>query len=268
MAAADDVLANIFADSDDDAIDFEGWTLEEIRYGDFPTEPCQSDDENDLTEREKSLRRDVHVNIEDDPAGFTELPFEGNPGLTSPENIPFGPDVRPLDFFKLFFSDADYENIAEETNRYAASRISVLEDRGLLATYSRFRKWENGNKADIKVFLALCTAMGLVEKRDLETYWSTDQVLQTPGFREIMSRDRFEMILEMLHLNNNNNYIPPGRPHHDPLFKLCPILDSVLPRFRSVYTPHQHITIDEAMIAGKGNYVFVCTSQSNLTSLA
>ncbi|XP_070573802.1 piggyBac transposable element-derived protein 4-like [Ptychodera flava] len=99
--------------------------------------------------------------------------------------------------------------------------------------------------------------MGLmVEKRDLETYWSTDQVLQTPGFREIMSRDRFEMILEMLHLNNNNNYIPPGRPHHDPLFKLRPILDSVLPRFRSVYTPHQHITIDEAMIAWKGKLRF------------
>ena len=55
--------------------------------------------------------------VEPDP-GASHGPFIGNPGL----NI--RPDSnRPIDYFRLFFDDAMYTKIANETNEYARQRI-------------------------------------------------------------------------------------------------------------------------------------------------
>ena len=61
------------------------------------------------------------------PAGFIELPYDRDPDLASPENNPFRPEVRALDFLKLFYQDANYETIADETNCFSADRISDLD---------------------------------------------------------------------------------------------------------------------------------------------
>ena len=40
---------------------------------------------------------------------------------------------------------------------------------------------------EMKAFLAMIIAMGLVSQENIQDYWSTDEVLFTPFFPQIMS---------------------------------------------------------------------------------
>lgn len=64
--------------------------------------------------------------------------------------------------------------------------------------------------ADMKCFMVLVVAMGLVVQEELEDYWTTDPVLQTPFFSHVMSRDTFLNILAFLHLCDNTQYVLQG----------------------------------------------------------
>jgi hypothetical protein len=63
-----------------------------------------------------------------------------------------------------------------------------------LSRCSRFRKWVSTTAAEMKRYLALIFAMGLVSQSDINEYWSTDPVTSTPFFPATMSRDHFLLI--------------------------------------------------------------------------
>lgn len=44
-----------------------------------------------------------------------------------------------------------------------------------------------------------------VKKSDIKDYWSTDNLIDTPPFRQIMARDRYLEILRYFHFGNNQN---------------------------------------------------------------
>jgi hypothetical protein len=50
----------------------------------------------------------------------------------------------------------------------------------------------------------------------------------------------------MLHLNNDAKAAR-GHPDYDPLFKIRPIIDTLVTKFQDVYTPEEQLTIDEAI---------------------
>jgi hypothetical protein len=72
-----------------------------------------------------------------------------------------------------------------------------------------------------------------------------------------MSSRRFELILKFLHLNDSLSQPPRGHPQFDKLFKIRPLLDLLLRSFKNCYTPTQFISIDESMIAFKGQLSFL-----------
>ena len=82
------------------------------------------------------------------------------------------------------------------------------------------------------------------------------EVSATPGISSVMSRIHFEQIFRYLHLADNSVQIPAGDPGHDKLFKVWQFVDLVTAEFESLYTLHQPITIDEAMILFKGHLGF------------
>ena len=41
-------------------------------------------------------------------------------------------------------------------------------------------------------------------------------------------------------------------PNYDRLYKVCKLLDIILPKFESAYTTHQEVSVDEAMIPFQG----------------
>ena len=98
--------------------------------------------------------------------------------------------------------------------------------------------------------------MGIIQKPNIQMYWSNDPLYSTPIFKQVMNRDRYLLILKFLHFNNNDNM--PGRtePNPDKLFKIRPLVDHLFEKFQEIYTPSKNVCIDESLLLWKGRLHF------------
>ena len=103
-------------------------------------------------------------------------------------------DTTPLDFLKLMV-----ENIVRETNRYATQTLKNKQ----LSPKSCFRHWVDVTVPEMWAFLSLIIGMGLIVIKNLEEYWSIDEMYKLPFFGSVMMKDRLCLILSFLHLANN-----------------------------------------------------------------
>ena len=87
-------------------------------------------------------------------------------------------------------------------------------------------------------------------------YWSKDPLYSTPLYSQVMSRNRYQLLLKFLHLNDNDTMLPKSDPNYDRLHKIRPLLDYFSNKFESVYTPGPHLSLDEAMVLWKGMLSF------------
>ena len=145
------------------------------------------------------------------------------------------------------------DRLVRETNRYAEQAIDAQVSAGKQKRHSRSKKWKEVDREEMKRFLGLLFLTGIVRKPDLDLYWSTDELLTTPIFPRSMPRNRFELIWSYFHAVNNES-----RPAdcEDRMYKVRPILDGILEKFRDLYTPHENISIDEAMMFWRGRLSF------------
>ncbi|XP_070550472.1 piggyBac transposable element-derived protein 4-like [Ptychodera flava] len=231
------------SDSDDDG-DFLGF--EDVNF--IPIERIANpDDDADFPE---DVANNWSRNPIDDVVQLT-MPYDYSMvGM----KVPVPADASPLDFIRLFLTDEVLEIIVRETNLYAEQVIAEKRRRGLLSPFSRMQRWYNVNKDELSVFLGLTITMGLVDKGDLGDYWSTSEVLRTPFFPNCMSRNRYEIILQFLHFNDNEA-MPVDRSSEDfdPLYKIRPVYDIITRRFQEVYHPNKCLSLDEAMVPWRGN---------------
>ncbi|XP_062577443.1 piggyBac transposable element-derived protein 4-like [Saccostrea cucullata] len=116
-------------------------------------------------------------------------------------------ETSPMEYFKLFLSDPDYEFMAEQTNLYAQQYIGSSH----LKPNSRHQKWHDTTKSEMKQFIALVLAMGLVRQLDVKEYWTLDPITSTPFFPSVMPRDRFLSLMAFFHLNDNLYCVPRGQ---------------------------------------------------------
>src|SRR5205807_5200261 len=68
----------------------------------------------------------------------------------------------PLSFFKLFFTDEEFEILAENTNAYVRQKEAGRQGRPWWATSS----------AEIKIFFGLVIYMGVYHCPGVSSYWS------------------------------------------------------------------------------------------------
>ena len=176
--------------------------------------------------------------------------FSGNPGIQCP--VP----VDVLGYTQLFcLTSDDLELCAAETNRYADQyfQLNPLESH---RPHSRVKSWVPTTGEEMKLFFAIVIGMGLVVKPKLSDYWTVDPIMCTPGFGQIMTRNRFELILKFFHLADNAKLIPRNQEGHDPIFRVREMLNRYADRCRTVYIPDQEIALDEATVPWKGNLSF------------
>ncbi|CAG2197406.1 unnamed protein product [Mytilus edulis] len=234
----DDFIQEYFGESDEDS-EFEGFDLNDIiTDNDILSEILFEQDD-----------KDINVGV-DEQNGWSRIdtppicaPFTGTPGLNT--DIDLGEDPQPIDFFNLLFNNSMWDTIVLQTNLYANRKLQNDE----LKPNSRITKWRPTSIDEMKVFFSLIISMGLTRKGDLDAYWSTDEVINTPFFSKMMAKDRFMNILANLHLNDNN------LANTDRLYKVRPFITMMRDTF-GVYTPEESLSFDEGTCPFKGRVKF------------
>ena len=161
--------------------------------------------DNDVAdENDSELEVDSFMdNWQDGDPEAPVLNFQGTPGVKASCQMPDNP--QPMDFLQCFIKDEDFDCMAAETNRYAEQFL--VAKRQTLKSSSRFHKWIATTASEMRVFLAMVIAMGLVVQMDISEYWSTSEVTATPFFASCMSRDRFWLLMSFFHLADNTDHI-------------------------------------------------------------
>lgn len=198
---------NEFAADEDSDFEFEGFDLDDITVS-RPTENFEN-----------------FIDADNWVAGDREPPsldYTKTPGLKQAVHN----KDSPREYFELFFNDNDFEFLAQQTNLYAQQFLRSAQ----LKPCSRFHKWHETNRSEMKQFISLLMLMGLVHQLDIKEYWTTDPLTTTPFFPSVMPRDRFLSLMTFLHLNDNSEFVPRGEEGYDPLFKLGPLYQKILDR--------------------------------------
>ncbi|XP_028044838.1 piggyBac transposable element-derived protein 4-like [Monomorium pharaonis] len=152
---------------------------------------------------------------------------------------------RPIDFFNYFCDSSLVQRIVEETNNYHTQNPEIPS--------SHMKDWYPFTKDEFEKFLGLSILMGHVRKGDLKDYWSTDSLLYTPIFRQIMSRDRYLKILRHLHFQDNED---DSEIVNHPLRKIKPVIDHLQSKFSAALIPGKNLCIDKSLLLWKGRLRF------------
>ena len=94
--------------------------------------------------------------------------------------------------------------------------------------------------------------MSSIKKSPLHNYWSTNSLMRTPFSGTYLNRNKFQDILWNFQVADAMNNPPPGSPNHDPLAKVCALLEMCQKNFHLQYTPSKYISLNESTMAFKG----------------
>ena len=93
--------------------------------------------------------------------------------------------------------------------------------------------------------------MGLVKFSSLKDYWAKDGIYKQTIPQSVMVRNRFQLLLSLLHFNDNDT-IRTG----DRLAKIQPLLNVLGQNFKELFCPGEDIVIDETLIPWRGRLIF------------
>ena len=104
----------------------------------------------------------------------------------------------------------------------------------------------------MRKFWGLIVLMGQVRKKNVRDYWSTDPTISTPIFLHTKNRNNFESTWQAWHFSDNSQQTQDSGQ----LFKIWPVYEYCVQKFRAVYSPKQELSLDEAMISWWGAQKF------------
>ncbi|PIO27980.1 hypothetical protein AB205_0063690, partial [Aquarana catesbeiana] len=170
-------------------------------------------------------------------------PFTAQPGVqVDTENF------TPINFFNLIFMEDMLASVVAQCNLYAQQFIL----QNPTSYYARPYEWRDLTVEEFKVFFGLTFNMGLTKKNELCSYWSTHPIHHMPLFSAVMPRTRYLMIMRFLHFSDKTQYPPQNDPNYDRLYKIRPILNYFSEVFPQLFTPDQHICVDESLVKFSG----------------
>ncbi|XP_023217915.1 piggyBac transposable element-derived protein 4-like [Centruroides sculpturatus] len=176
------------------------------------------------------------------------FPTDSNLGKVN-VNIPFL-DRNPESIFEYFFTQELIESIVSHTNIYASETIKKKRSEGSLKTASRIRYWKETDCNEVKLFIALLILQGVVKKPTMQLYFTKNEMLATPFFRQVMKRDRFLLLLSLIHFTIDSEESRKENDYH--FFQIVPLLNHLKEKWQEIYTPERDISIDESLLMWKG----------------
>jgi hypothetical protein len=154
----------------------------------------------------------------------------------------FDNSSKPAEYFLSLLTPDIASFIVQETNRFASQ---VLKGGDISVPY--LQKWEETNENEVYIFIALMMLTSRNRQRQLKEQWSNDPLLHTPIFDKTMARDRFLVVLSMLHFTDKKKQVQGGC-----LYKVREVLAKIKQTFVAQFSPFQNLVIDESMVLFKG----------------
>ena len=211
-------IMEICMDSDSDDEEFLGFEPADLRRERVGDGGDGDNDGGSSVSSEKSDREAV-------PDGYSHEWLIDFADLAGPSHV--DQSITQSDLFRLFITNETFDLLVVETNRYA-EQVKAARGQNAGPT-SRVNKWKPVTFEEMKAFVAILLLIGLTKRSSFELYWSTDKLIEMPGFRNIMSRERFLSILSFFHLVDNTTAKPRDHPEHDKAFKIRSFLQLLLP---------------------------------------
>jgi len=147
----------------------------------------------------------------------------------------FTEPLSPVAIFNAFFDDDIVEFMVSMTNLYAQ------RDKG-----------KHGFSTDVnemRLFLAMLLLTGYVVLPRRKMYWENSDDVFNKVMSDAMSRNRFEDILSVLHLCDNQNL-----DSRDPMAKMRPLFAQVNQKCLQYFLNEEHLSIDESMLPYYGRH--------------
>ena len=88
------------------------------------------------------------------------------------------------------------------------------------------------------------------KKLSIQEYWTTDKYLRSSIFGEIMTRDRYFLLLRMIHFTHELEYT------NDRPSKIKDVINMLRKSFSDTFHPYQGLCIDENLMLYKGRLSF------------
>jgi hypothetical protein len=107
--------------------------------------------------------------------------FDNSETQIQPE---FGVDEQttPYEILQKFLTQDIMQEMVNQTNLFA---IQVKQ-----INPTAFSKWKSVSEQEMWRFLSVCMMMGIVKKPSISDNWCVDEMMATPSFGKIMSRNR------------------------------------------------------------------------------
>ena len=112
------------------------------------------------------------------------------------------------------------------------------------------KEWVDVDETELRKYLGLRIQMGFKSLPSYHMYWSADEILESPFYGKVMTRDRFDAIRSHFHFSDNDD--PMAK--NDKLWKIRPVLECLCDRFRTVYKPNQQVCVDESLFRYRGRH--------------
>ncbi|KAI5696544.1 hypothetical protein M8J75_014309 [Diaphorina citri] len=153
----------------------------------------------------------------------------------------------PEDYYMYFVSEEILQLIVDETNKYGYNKL--VNTSGGDKPSARMSKWDNITVQTLKVFLGMLMWQGLMKLPHVRDYWSTNRLFSNEVSKE-MSRNKFELIMCMLHFGDNDTQ------EGDLLYKIQHLLEKLIHVFQNTLTPAEDFCVDESNIPWRGRLSF------------
>ncbi|CAB3248586.1 unnamed protein product [Arctia plantaginis] len=156
----------------------------------------------------------------------------------------------PAEYFYQVWDSEFMELVVRETNLYAWQIISQFSDPDLDAEIPKYlESWTEITVEELYRYFAVLILMSFCLRSNIREYWETG-IMGMPEFREIMGRNRFQLISKFLHFTSNESLLTSG--HLRKIEKVAPVVAHCNKKFKDLYTPAQHLSLDESLLLWKG----------------
>ena len=194
--------------------------------------------------------------IKSDPPSWTEhvqsitvppFKFMGAPRLPPDFNVN---TTRPIDYFKLFFTDALILHIVKCTNDYVL--IEINKKCRTKPNYIDLQ-WsldgsDNLTCEELCAYIGCCVIISVNPSRQLRHIFSSEPYLNNMGIQNIFTLRRFTKISHYFCVSVKSLEPPCDSDSYDKMYKIWPIVEHLNKVFPKYYHYGLHVVLDELMV--------------------